>query len=222
MKKTSFISLVLLVLFCSCSTSKLLKISPDKAIQTNVFDQQYSDENSSNVFQPSGKTGYKPNDLAIYDFYTESNIPNLCNEMDLMHTSEPKYAAEKNIYQMDTAVIVNEELQELDIANDSFKFGLSSLIALITSVLLLLSGALFLSVGLFITSFILGLFGLGKGITAKRILRKENNIYSNANKANWGITFSLIIFASIVFVFAYSLFLWTSGNGFSLSFSSLY
>ena len=210
MKKTTVLPVVLLLLICGCTTAKHLNFTQEKTIQTSAVIQTIPVDDQKKDYQPSGKTMFSENEIITDNLTVLANLQNFSSRDTLFQQIESNYVNATGLE--DTVKIISAELIELEEANHSFTFGLTSFITLLAASILALPGIFIFSITFFIASLVLGILGLRKGIIAKRIIAEQKEIYSNSGKATWGIILSLGIFAAIVaaaatfiyLIFAYS------------------
>ncbi len=124
-----------------------------------------------------------------------------------MHTGSENYSVK-----VDTVITKNVAPTELKEANQSFTLGMISFIALIGWILSSYYMLAFFAIAFNLIAIVFGIAGLRKGIIANRILRKSKNIYTNANKADWGIALSVPIFAVLLAIAIFLIYLISTGN----------
>ncbi len=192
----------------SCNTSEKLftatnhvEISKNKEMSNSVEASAVCD------YQPSGSVEYINNDLKSEIYLAEANIFDSITEYVVMHTGSENYSVK-----VDTVITKNVAPTELKEANQSFTLGMISFIALIGWILSSYYMLAFFAIAFNLIAIVFGIAGLRKGIIANRILRKSKNIYTNANKADWGIALSVPIFAVLLAIAIFLIYLISTGN----------
>ena len=213
MPKVLLLSCILICLVCGCNAPQKLRTITLAEVQF-YEGKTINPNNTTREYQPSGSSKNTETEIESKKYSVETNASNFDTESPSFQTSDNSNADKNTLCYADTVMIKSLAMIELNEANQSFTFGLTSFIALLAAAILALPGIFIFSITFLIASFALGILGLRKGIIAKRIIAEQKEIYSNSGKATWGIILSLGIFAAIVAAAATVIYLIFGSGGF--------